>query len=156
VFFIPALTGLGSPYWRPEARGLIGGLTRATNKAHIARACLEGISLSVAEAFSALAKDSGSKIRIIRVDGGASKNDLMMQYQSDVLSVVLQRPVDVETTVRGAAYIAAYGAGLCKIEDLAGHGVVEKTFSPNLRRAEANQLIKVWKRRVKALLAGAF
>lgn len=156
VFFIPALTGLGSPYWRSEAKGLIGGLTRATSKENISRACLEGIALSVTDAFSALASDASVKIKKIRVDGGAAKNNLLMQIQSDVMNVELERPVDVETTVRGAAYAAAVGAGLCSLEDLNGRDKVEKCFSPNISTSQSKEILKTWRRRIKGLLSGAY
>ncbi len=157
VFFIPALTGLGSPYWRPEAKGLLGGLTRRTSRAHIARACLEGIVLSVADVFSELLKDSKSKIKKIRVDGGASKNALLMQEQADMLQVKIERPKDVESTVRGAAYMAALGSGMIKNQkDLLAFSETDKTWTSKSSRKESNDKFLVWKRRVKALLSGAF
>lgn len=117
VEFVPALTGLGAPHWRAEARGLITGLTRGTTKAHIARATLEAMALQNAEIFMAMEKDLGRKLKSIRVDGGASANNLLMQMQADVLGAPVVRPANVETTAMGAAYLAGLGAGVWKSLD---------------------------------------
>jgi glycerol kinase len=157
VFFIPALTGLGSPYWRPEAKGLLGGLTRATSKAHIARACLEGIALSVGEVFAALVQDSKSKLKSIRVDGGASRNRLLMQEQADLLRVRVERPRDVETTVKGAAFMAALSCGLVKnLPELKKLVETDGTWTAACSQKESQRRFSVWKRRVAALLSGAY
>ncbi len=112
VEFVPALTGLGAPHWAPEARGLITGLTRGTNRAHIARATLDAIALQNADILRAMEKDLGRRMRPLRVDGGASANDLLMQIQADVLGRKLIRPQVIETTVAGASYLAGVGIGL--------------------------------------------
>ncbi len=104
VFFIPALSGLGSPYWAPHAKGLLGGLTRRSSAAHIARASLEGIAASIADVAEGLSQDAKLALKKISVDGGASANNILMQCQADLLRAQIQRPMDVETTVRGAAY----------------------------------------------------
>lgn len=157
VFFIPALSGLGSPYWAPEAKGLIGGITRRTTKAHVVRACLEGISHSVADLLSFLQKDSGVKLKELRVDGGASLNSVLLQSQADLMGVTIRRPADIESTARGAAYIAAVGAGLRKDpKDLRGKNPVEAEFTAQTKPAERKAAMDLWRRRVKALLAGCF
>jgi glycerol kinase len=112
VVFVPALAGLGAPHWDPDARGMIMGLTRGTTKAHIARATLEGIALSVADLGRAMEADMSQRIARMRVDGGASQNDLLMQFQADVLDVRIERPENVETTALGAAYLAGLAVGI--------------------------------------------
>lgn len=154
VFFVPALTGLGSPYWSPSAKGMLGGLTRGTTKGHVARACLEGITHSVGDVFESLMKDAGVKIRSIKVDGGASRNGLMMQHQADLLRTKIERPSDVETTVRGAAYMAAYGSGMVKnLTQLADSMKIDKTFIPLMPLKASNEAKAKWKKQVKAVLS---
>lgn len=111
VEFVPALTGLGAPYWDPEARGMISGLTRGSTKSHIARACLEGIALQNVDLLTAMQKDLGKKVSVVKVDGGASANNLLMQLQADYLGARLVRPQMLETTSAGAAYLAGLGVG---------------------------------------------
>ncbi|HVJ65752.1 MAG TPA: glycerol kinase GlpK [Bdellovibrionota bacterium] len=154
VFFVPALTGLGSPYWAPSAKGLIGGLTRGSTKANLARACLEGIAHSVGDVFESLMKDASVKAKSVRVDGGASRNGLMMQYQADILRCRIERPADVETTVRGAAYVAALGVGLVKnLAELSKLAALDKSFAPEMPAREASQRKATWTKRVKASIA---
>ena len=150
VFFIPALSGLGSPYWVPEARGLLGGLTRGSTQAHIARACLEGIAHSVADTFESLVLKK--KAPIIRVDGGASQNNLLMNYQASLLQKKLERPKDVETTARGAAMMAALGAKLVTLEELKKQKDTDATYTPSLQVKEAQKAKALWTQRVKALI----
>lgn len=114
VEFVPALTGLGAPHWKPDARGLISGLTRGTTKAHIARATLEAMALQNADIILAMQKDLGKKLKSIKVDGGASANNLLMQMQADYVGVNVVRPELIETTSMGAAYLAGLGVGLWK------------------------------------------
>jgi glycerol kinase len=114
VVAVPALAGLGAPYWRPEARGLITGLTRGTTRAHLARAVLEGIALQIVDLLTAMQRDAGVPIRELKVDGGASANNLLMQFQSDVLGCQIVRPALVETTALGAALLAGIAAGVWK------------------------------------------
>lgn len=151
VFFIPALSGLGSPYWVPEARGILGGITRGSTRAHVARACLEGIAHSVADTFESLQLKGVGK-KPIRVDGGASQNALLMQYQSDLLQRKLERPTDVETTVRGAAVMAALGVGLINESALKKNKDIGATFSAKITNKAALELKKRWAKRVKALI----
>ena len=114
VTLVPAFAGLGAPHWRPEARGLITGLTRGTTKAHLARATLEGIALQNHDILTAMQEDSGRKLTSLKVDGGAAANDLLMQLQADVLGVAISRPAIIETTALGAAFLAGLGAGIWK------------------------------------------
>lgn len=130
VVFVPALTGLGAPYWEPNATGTILGLTRGTTKAHIARATLEAIAFQVKDIFDAMAK-TGIKLAKLRVDGGASANSLLMQFQANQLQVSLERPVNLDSTALGAAYLAGLGVGFWgSLEDLANLNPIEATFSP--------------------------
>ncbi len=112
VTFVPALAGLGAPYWDPEARGLIAGLTRGTTAAHLARATLEGIALEVMDLLRAMSDDLGKPLARMRVDGGAAANDLLMQYQADVAEIAIERPAELESTARGAAMLAGVGVGI--------------------------------------------
>ncbi|MGE3543744.1 MAG: glycerol kinase GlpK, partial [Kofleriaceae bacterium] len=114
VIVVPAFAGLGAPHWRPDARGMISGLTRGTNRGHIARATLEGIALQNVDILRAMERDAGRPLTTLKVDGGASANDLLMQFQSDVLGVEISRPEMVETTALGAAFLAGLGTGMWK------------------------------------------
>ncbi|MBS1982864.1 MAG: glycerol kinase GlpK [Bdellovibrionales bacterium] len=157
AFFIPALSGLGSPYWAPLARGVLGGLTRGTTKAHIARACLEGIAFSVGELLVSLRGDAKIGIKRLRVDGGASLNSILMQFQSDITGVRIQRPQDIESTARGAAYMAALGCGLVKNEkEFISKNLVQVEFKPQVASKRSQELMAIWRRRVKALLMGCY
>jgi glycerol kinase len=133
VTLVPALTGLGAPHWRPEARGLISGLTRGTTRAHIARAALEGIGLQIADLLGAMRVDSGKAVRVLRVDGGASANNLLMQYQADVLATEIHRPHVLETTAFGAACLAGLGVGLFSdLEAVSRAWKLERSFEPTM------------------------
>jgi glycerol kinase len=112
VEFVPALTGLGAPHWAPEARGTITGLTRGAERGHIARATLDAMALQNADILLAMEQDLGKRMKMLRVDGGAAANDLLMQIQSDVLGRKIVRPQVIETTVAGACYLAGLGVGL--------------------------------------------
>jgi glycerol kinase len=153
-FVIPSLTGLGSPYWVPGARGLIGGLTRKISKAHIARASLEGVALSIADVCDAIAGDLGFKLKSIHVDGGASANNLLMQVQANYLGIRILRPTDRETTVRGAAYAAAFGCGMKKsLDEIKGLNSTDAEFAPNgLTLKQRKEVLKKFRIRVQALI----
>jgi glycerol kinase len=149
VYVVPAFTGLGAPYWDPNARGAIIGLTRGTTRAHIARAALESIAFQSAELLEAMQKDSGTQLYELRVDGGAAANDLMMQFQADLLGVPVVRPKVTETTALGAAYLAGLTVDLWKSRDeLASHWKVDKRFEPRMERQEAEQRMKRWREAV--------
>ena len=128
VVLVPAFAGLGAPHWRPEARGVITGLTRATTRAHIARAALEGIALQNVDIVRAMESDSGESLSVFKVDGGASANNLLMQFQSDLLGTEISRPEIVETTALGAAFLAGLGAGVWK-----GTDAIEKVWREDRR-----------------------
>jgi glycerol kinase len=137
VTFVPALSGLGAPYWDPGARGLIYGITRGTTAAHLARATLEGIALEVEDLLQAMADDLGRPLGRLRVDGGAAANDLLMQYQADVASVTIERPAELESTARGAAMLAGVGAGLFRsATEAAQMSAAQRTFRVGMSAAE--------------------
>jgi glycerol kinase len=149
VFVVPAFTGLGAPYWDPNARGMIIGLTRGTTKAHIARAALESIAFQSAEVLEAMQKDSGEKLAELRVDGGAAANDLLMQFQADLLGVPVVRPRILETTALGAAYLAGLTVALWKSrEELAQHWQAERRFEPRLDPTRRLALMDRWRQAV--------
>jgi glycerol kinase len=149
VTIVPALSGLGAPHWRPEARGLVTGITRGTTRAHIARAALEAIALQTVELVQAMSDDSGRILTSLRVDGGATANNLLMQIQADLLGVPIQRPAMVELTALGAARLAAQGIGLSpagQAPPLDGSRVT--VFSPRLGEAERKSALGRWKEAV--------
>jgi glycerol kinase len=149
VFVVPAFTGLGAPYWDPAARGAIVGLTRGTTKAHIARAALESIAYQSAEVLEAMQKDSGEQLAELRVDGGAAANDLLMQFQADLLGVPVVRPRILETTALGAAYLAGLTVDLWKSrEELAEHWQAERRFEPQLASSKRSTLMDRWRQAV--------
>jgi glycerol kinase len=129
VSFVPALSGLGAPYWDPEARGVICGITRGTTAAHLARATLEGIALEVNDLLTAMSEDLGKPLTRMRVDGGAAANDLLIQFQADIGPITIERPVELESTARGAAMLAGVGVGLFRtIAEAAGMSRVDRAF----------------------------
>jgi len=149
VYLVPAFTGLGAPYWDPDARGAIVGLTRGTTKAHIARAALESIAFQSAELLEAMQKDSGQQLSELRVDGGAAANDLLMQFQADLLGVPVVRPKVLETTALGAAYLAGLTVDLWKSRDeLASHWKAERRFEPHMSSSERQGRMARWREAV--------
>jgi glycerol kinase len=147
VYLVPAFAGLGAPHWDQYARGTIVGITRGTTKAHLARAALEGIVLQVRDVLTAMQADSGIKLKELRVDGGASANDLLMQLQADLLNVPVVRPKVTETTALGAAYLAGLAVGYWKSrEDIAKQWQVDRRFTPAMKSAARNQITKGWER----------
>ena len=149
VFVVPAFTGLGAPYWDPNARGTIVGLTRGTTRAHIARAALESIAFQSAEVLEAMQKDSGEKLAELRVDGGASANDLLMQFQADLLGVPVVRPRVLETTALGAAYLAGLTVDLWKSrEELARQWKAARRFEPRMEASKRDALLARWREAV--------
>jgi glycerol kinase len=150
VVFVPALTGLGAPYWNPEARGALLGLTRGTSKAHIARATLEALAFQVRDIFEAMAS-TGIKLSHLRVDGGASQNDLMLQIQADQLDVRIERPVNIDSTALGAAYLAGLGVGIWKsLEELRELNPIDVSFT---KQNDSEAGYSAWKRAVQATIA---
>lgn len=146
VYLVPAFTGLGSPYWDPNARGSISGLTRGTTRAHIARAALESIAFQSAELLEAMQKDTQQRLSELRVDGGAAANDLLMQFQADLLGVPVVRPKVLETTALGAAYLAGLTVDLWKSRDeLASHWKAERRFEPRMSDSERAARMSRWR-----------
>jgi glycerol kinase len=157
VMFVPAFTGLGAPYWNPEARGAILGLTRGTTMAHIARAALESIAFQSAALLEAMSRDAvahgGVPVTELRVDGGACVNDLLMQFQADLLGIPVIRPAVIETTALGAAYLAGLSSGVyTSLDELASQWRVERTFYPALPRDRAQTLMAEWAHAVRQCL----
>lgn len=150
VEFVPALTGLGAPYWKPEARGILSGLTRGTTKNHIARATLEAMALQNAEILQVMKMDLKKKIKMVRVDGGASKNNLLMQLQSDYAQTQVVRPENIESTAFGAAYLAGLGSGfwssMAEIKKLA---TVDRTFKPEITTKKLNVRLLSWRKAIR-------
>ena len=155
VYLVPAFTGMGAPYWNQDARGTIVGMTRGTTSAHIALAALESIAFQTMEVLKAMEADSGTAIQELRVDGGATANDLLMQIQADVLRTTVVRPVITETTAMGAAYLAGLAVGYWKdIAEIRAQWQHQKSFQPEEAK-DASNMIAGWKRAVKATLAWA-
>jgi glycerol kinase len=159
VIVVPAFTGLGAPYWRADARGAILGLTRGVTAAHIARAALESIAFQSTALLQAMSRDAvaagGQAVRELRVDGGACVNDLLMQFQADLLGIPVVRPRVIETTALGAAWLAALGLGIFDGTDaLESQWQIERRFEPTLSREEASARLAQWERAVGQLVSG--
>ena len=151
VYFVPAFAGLGAPHWNQHARGTMFGLTRGSTSAHIARAALDSIAYQTLEVLLAMQKDSGIDIRELRVDGGATVNNKLMQFQSDLLQTKVVRPKITETTALGAAYLAGLAVNYWEnIDEIKQQWQIDKTFSPQIEETQTRQLIKGWHRAVKA------
>jgi glycerol kinase len=145
VYLVPAFAGLGAPHWDQYARGTIVGLTRGTHAGHIARAALEGIAHQVGDAVEAMRKDTGLDIIELRVDGGAASNDLLMQFQSDILGIAIVRPQVTETTALGAAYLAGLAVGFWKgRDDIAANWHVERRFEPRMSPSDIDRRRSRW------------
>ena len=145
VYFVPALAGLGSPHWDQYARGTIVGISRATTKAHIARATLEGIAFQVYDVVSSLNQESGQSLELLKVDGGATQSDLLMQLQADILQIPVERPVEIELTARGVAYLAGLGVGfwssISQIKEIETQSTI---FTPQISASQAQSLCDRW------------
>lgn len=151
VYFVPALAGMGAPYWDQYARGIIIGITRGTTDAHIARATLEGIAFEVYDIVKAMEADAGQKTQELRVDGGAAASDLLMQIQSDIFQFDVVRPQILETTAMGAAYLAGLAVGFWESTDeIAGQWQKDRTFSPVLDTDKVEHQLKYWRKAVNA------
>jgi glycerol kinase len=148
---VPALVGLGAPHWRPEARGLVRGIDRGTTAAHLARATLEGIAFLVFDLAEAMRADAGKPFPVFRVDGGASQNDLLMQFQADLLGVPVERPRMIETTALGAAFLAGLAVGFWKDrEEIRRTFKVGKRFEPRMKATDREVLLSRWRQAVQA------
>ncbi|MED5369550.1 MAG: glycerol kinase GlpK [Myxococcota bacterium] len=146
VVFVPALSGLGAPHWRPEARGAITGITGGTTKAHLARAALEGVALQIADILRAMSQDLGAPLAELRMDGGAARNDLLMQLQADLLRTRCVRPQQLETTALGSAFLAGLAVGLWKDQqDLARSWRKDRDFTPTMTAQKRDALLESWR-----------
>lgn len=153
VYLVPALTGLGAPHWDQFARGTIMGLTRGSGKAHIVRAALESIAYQVTDVVQAMQEDAGETIAELRVDGGASANDFLMQFQSDMLNTMVTRPRIMETTALGAAYLAGLASGFWKdTDELQEQWKADKQYQPGMEDSHRNELLKNWQKAVSRAL----
>lgn len=150
VYFVPALTGLGAPHWDPYARGTIVGITRGTTKAHIARAAIEGMAFQVADLVDAMEKDASRSLNGLRADGGAAVDDLLLQFQADILQRPVTRGTVLETTGLGAAYMAGLATGFWKsLADVASHWRLDRTFEPKMSADHATSMREQWREAVK-------
>jgi glycerol kinase len=150
VYLVPAFTGLGAPYWDPNARGTIVGITRGTGIAELARATLESIALQVADVLEAMTADAGERLQALRVDGGAAANDLLLQLQADLLGVPVERPVVAETTAVGAAYLAGLAVGYWDgLDDIASNWALDRRFEPSMSEDRRRSMLHGWHRAVE-------
>ena len=153
VYVVPAFVGLGAPYWEPYSRGAIFGLTRGANNNHIVRATLESIAYQTYDLLKAMERDSNAKLSSLKVDGGASENDFLMQFQADILDATVRRPASVETTSLGAAYLAGIETGYWKDEnDIKANWAESKSYTPKMQEKERVDLIKGWEKAVKSCI----
>ena len=154
VYFVPALTGLGAPYWDPFAKGTITGITRGTTAGHIARAALEGIAFQTMDIVGAMQADAKVALGDLKVDGGASRNDFLMQFQADVLETNVVRPTCVETTAKGAAYLAGLASGFWQsIDEIKAQWAIDRTFKPELPEGKVKEIKAGWADAVKRSLS---
>lgn len=150
VYFVPALTGLGAPYWDQYARGTIIGVTRGTTDGHIARATLEGIAFQVYDIVKAMEADAETQSTELRVDGGASASNLLMQIQSDLFGFKIIRPKTLETTALGAAYLAGLAVGFWEsIDEIQSQWIIEKEFTPKEDKTKIDNMVSFWHKAVK-------
>jgi glycerol kinase len=154
VYFVPAMTGLGAPYWDPDCRGTITGLTRGTTAGHLVRAALEAICFQTKDVLDAMRRDSGLSIKQLKVDGGAAANNLLLQFQADITGLRVIRPVIIESTSLGAAYLAGLAVGFWKSsKEIIGFWRQDKSFTANMNRSRARSLYKGWQRAVERTLS---
>jgi glycerol kinase len=153
VYFVPAFTGLCAPYWDMYARGMIIGITRGTTKEHIARSALESIAYQVRDVLEAMKADSGEEIKTLRVDGGASKSNFLMQFQADILGVIVEKPAITEMASLGTAYLAGLGVNFWhSTEELEHHWKLEKVYEPKMKEDLKEELYNGWKKAVQRSL----
>lgn len=153
IIVVPAFQGLGAPWWDAYARGMIIGITRGTTKNHIIRATLESMAYQTADVVDLMEKSTGVKLKKLKVDGGASANNLLMQFQSDVLGIEIERPMCVETTALGAAWLAGLSAGVySSIDEIKKNREIEKRFCPSISEEERNEKMSIWQKAVKRSL----
>jgi glycerol kinase len=156
VYMVPAFVGLGAPYWNPYARGTIVGITRGTSHSHLVRATLESIAFQAADLLGLMEEESGIPLKTLKVDGGASANDFLMQFQADLLRARVQRPKNIETTSLGAAYLAGLAVGYWKDQqDILENWQLDREFTVSMEESQIRSLQKGWKRAVRCALAWA-
>ena len=149
VYFVPAFSGLYAPHWKANARGVIAGLTRYATKGHLARATLEATAFQTREVLEAMEKDSGIKLHNLRTDGGMVENDLLMQFQADILNRTVVRPVIQETTALGASYAAGLAVGFFKdLDELRANWAVDHTWNPRMEEESREAMYRQWKKAV--------
>jgi len=149
VYVVPAFAGLGAPYWDMYARGAIFGLTRDTGKDHIIKATLESLAYQTKDILNAMQEDAGITLAVLKVDGGASANNMLMQFQADILGTEVERPEVIESTAMGAAYLAGIQIGMWKKEDIVQNRIIQERFMPAMEEATRNKLYKGWKKAVE-------
>ncbi len=148
-FFVPAFTGLGAPYWNQEARGIITGLTRGVNKYHLVRAALESLAYQTDDGLRAMQSDAAMELKTLKIDGGASANDFLAQFQSDISHVPVDRPRCVETTALGASYLAGLAVGFWKSTDeIRRNRISDRLFAPSMEEGRREDLLQAWHRAV--------
>lgn len=153
VYIVPAFVGLGAPHWNSGARGTITGLTRGTTRAHIIRAALESIAYQVHDVYKAMEQDHGKSVKEFNVDGGASANNFLIQFQSNILNLKITRPRNVESTALGACYLAGLSCGFWKnLDDIRANAAIEKEFVPQMEASEREQMLNGWEKAVKTVL----
>ncbi len=156
VVLVPAFVGLGAPYWDPYARGALLGITRGTTPAHIARAAVDSIAYQSRDLLDAMRSDAGLPLNVLKVDGGASANDALMQFQADIVGATVRRPIVRETTALGAAYLAGLAVGYWSdLNDVSRNWAIDKEFAPHMAEAERQQRYAMWKKGVERALAWA-
>ena len=156
VYLVPAFAGMGAPYWNQYARGTVVGLTRGCTKEHFIRAALESIAYQTVDVLRAMEQDSGVRLKGLKVDGGASANDFLMQFQADIVDTQVLRPQCIETTALGAAYLAGLAVGYWKDrEEIRDNWQIGRVFDPAMEAEKREGLLKGWKRAVKCALAWA-
>jgi glycerol kinase len=156
VYFVPGFAGLGAPYWAPEARGAISGLTAECGAAELARATLEAVGYQTRDLIAAMSADSGLPIDTLRVDGGMAANDWTMQFLADILPARVERPASIETTAWGAAYVAGVQRGLCPApEEMVARWQAARAFAPAMQEAEREERYAGWRKAVAATLAAS-
>jgi glycerol kinase len=155
VYLVPAFVGLGAPHWDAYARGTITGITRGANRAHLVRAALESIAYQTREVVDAMAQDSGLRPEVLRVDGGAARNDFLCQFQADILGIPVERPATTESTALGAAYLAGLATGFWKDEaELAQHLKLGRRFEPGMDVGRREELYEGWRDAIERTKSG--
>jgi len=149
VYVVPAFAGLGAPYWDMYARGAVFGLTRDTGKNHLVKATLESLAYQTKDVIMAMEQDSQTKLKTLKVDGGACANNVLMQFQSDILNTEIERPKNIESTALGAAYLAGISIGLWQQKDILINKRIDKNFIPTMEKEKIEQLYNGWKKAVK-------